>query len=259
MSVVKSLCLAFSMYSKIPMPRAEWEEKNMKYVLCFFPLIGMVQGAAMYLLWMLRSLIGVYVPFAVFVLIGCIVPVLVTGGIHMDGFMDTMDALHSWQEKEKKLEILKDPHVGAFACISLAGYFCLYGAGLFLLQDQRQLLFLTVGFCLSRTLSAVSLVTVKSAKKEGLLYTFASNAHKRVVRAVLGCWLVLLLAASWLLYGLWGSLLALGSLLIFLKYIFMSRKQFGGVTGDLAGWFVTVYELVFVWIAGSIEFLCCWL
>lgn len=258
MSVLKSMCMAFAMYSKIPMPKIEWEAKNMKYVLCFFPLIGIVQGIIFYFLWTIRECIGVYLPFPMFVLVGCVVPVVLTGGIHMDGFLDTMDALHSWQEKEKKLEILKDPHVGAFACISLVCYFCLYGAGLYLIQTRRQLLFLTVGFFLSRTFSAVTLILVKSAKKDGLLYTFATNAQKKMVMLVLFVGCVSAFFASWLLYGMHGLTAVFLSLLVVFIYISMAQKRFGGLTGDLAGFFVTVYELVFLWIAGSMELIWYW-
>ncbi len=52
-----------------------------------------------------------------------LIPVFVSGGIHLDGFMDTMDALGSWGDKEKKLEILKDSHNGAFAVIGICCYF----------------------------------------------------------------------------------------------------------------------------------------
>ncbi len=89
MSVLKSLCLACSMYSRIPVPKVAWEEKNMKYVLCFFPWIGIVIGAGMYGLWRLRSLLGVHIPMPVFVLTGTVLPIWISGGIHMDGFMDT--------------------------------------------------------------------------------------------------------------------------------------------------------------------------
>lgn len=47
---------------------------------------------------------------------------LITGGIHIDGYMDTMDAVHSYGNREKKLEILKDSHIGAFAVIMLVTY-----------------------------------------------------------------------------------------------------------------------------------------
>ena len=45
MSVIKSLILAFSMYSRIPVPHVQLEEKDMKYMFGFFPLVGVVIGA----------------------------------------------------------------------------------------------------------------------------------------------------------------------------------------------------------------------
>ena len=57
-----------------------------------------------------------------FAFVGLAIILLVTGGIHMDGYMDTMDALHSYGSREKKLEILKDSHIGAFAVIMTVLY-----------------------------------------------------------------------------------------------------------------------------------------
>ena len=66
------------------------------------------------------------------VFITAAIPLVITGGFHVDGFMDTMDALCSNQGRERKLEILKDPHTGAFACIFLVCEMTLYGAALYL-------------------------------------------------------------------------------------------------------------------------------
>ena len=57
-----------------------------------------------------------------------LIPVWITGGIHLDGYADTCDALSSYGDREKKLEILKDPHCGAFAVIRLCSYFLAYFA-----------------------------------------------------------------------------------------------------------------------------------
>ena len=54
--------------------------------------------------------------------VAVLIPVLVTGGIHLDGFLDTSDAL-SWQVTERRFEILKDPHTGAFVIIACCSYF----------------------------------------------------------------------------------------------------------------------------------------
>ena len=124
MHILKSLIIAFSIYSKIPVPQFEWKEEDMKYMLCFFPWIGAVIGGGVYL-W--SCLCGIFdVGEICHTLIGAAVPLVITGGFHVDGFMDTMDAFHSYRPREKKLEILKDSHIGAFAVIMLAVYGIIY-------------------------------------------------------------------------------------------------------------------------------------
>ena len=49
MKVLESIVVAFSMYSKIPMPHIEWNKENMKNVLCFFPWVGAVAGVLVWL------------------------------------------------------------------------------------------------------------------------------------------------------------------------------------------------------------------
>ena len=126
MKVLKSLSMAFTMYSRLPVPRVKWENENMAYAMCFFPLVGAVIGAVLYFwLWLCTRLgIGSELKAAVAV----IAPVGISGAIHMDGFCDTADALGSRQTRERKLEILKDPGAGAFALISCCAYFILYFA-----------------------------------------------------------------------------------------------------------------------------------
>ena len=114
-AMLKSLIIAFSMYSKIPMPRVEWDEKSMRYSLCFFPFVGAVIGlCSMGCFYGMRALgMGNIAVSAVLT----VLPIVINGGIHMDGFLDTMDARSSYKSQEEKLEILKDPHTGAFAII----------------------------------------------------------------------------------------------------------------------------------------------
>ena len=93
MQVIKAIIIAFSMYSKIPMPQFQWEEKDMRYMLCFFPWVGIVIGVCIYLWNMICVRLGI--GNLCRTLIGAAIPLLITGGFHVDGFMDTMDAFHS--------------------------------------------------------------------------------------------------------------------------------------------------------------------
>ena len=98
-----NLVAAFTMYSKIPMPNIELTEENTKYSLCFFPLVGAVIGAIL-CGWRIAYPYlcnGDFLPAVVFV----IVPVIVSGATHVDGFIDTVDAICSHKPMERKLEI----------------------------------------------------------------------------------------------------------------------------------------------------------
>ena len=106
-----SFKIAFSMYSKIPMPASDWKKENMRYIMCFFPLIGVIIGGVVWL-W---GFYGRYLTESrgFYAMIFVMIPVFLTGGIHLDGLLDTSDAIHSYQPRERKLEILKDSHAGA--------------------------------------------------------------------------------------------------------------------------------------------------
>jgi len=243
MTFIKSAVIAFSMYSKIPMPQFTWQEKEMKYALCFFPWVGAVIGVLTWGWWKLCESfgIGVFARTA----IGTALPLIITGGFHVDGFMDTMDAFHSYQERERKLEILKDSHIGAFSVICLLLYYLIY-AGAYSEVEIAGAPLLAAGFFVSRALSGIGVVSIPSAKKSGLLYMFSSRAHERVVKTAL--YVQLLLAAVFMMvYSLpAGGLTILGAVLTYVYYRHRSLKELGGITGDTAGYFLTLCEGVMV-------------
>lgn len=160
----------------------------------------------------------------------------------MDGFLDTMDALNSYGSREKKLEILKDSRTGAFAVIGLGLYLV---ASLALWSEVRteMLVGIGAGYVMSRSLSGMSVMMFPSAKKDGLGKTFQEQAHRKRVTAVMVCWfaaaaLVLLTASVQM-----GVAVICTALLVFWYYHHMAMKQFGGMTGDLAGYFLQLCEL----------------
>lgn len=244
MKIVKSFFIACSMYSQIPVPQFAWKEEDMKYVLCFFPFIGAVIGWCLLgWEWLSRQL---SVGGLCFTLIGTAIPLLVTGGFHADGFMDTMDALHSYRDKEGKLEILKDSHIGAFAVLMLLLYYLVYLAAFSEVRDMRLLRIVSLGFVLSRSLSGIGIVIFRPAKKDGMLRLFADAAAKRTVITVLMLQLLLCAAGLLLISRQIGIPVLLAAGLCFGYYRYRSYKEFGGVTGDTAGCFVLLCEAAVV-------------
>ncbi len=241
MKHINACIIAFAMYSKIPMPRADWNKENMKYAMCFFPWVGAVIGAVFYF-W------GIYakrIPVGnnLYAVLLTLIPVVITGGIHLDGLLDTGDALSSYQSKERRLEILKDSHAGAFAIIICVMYFLAYFG--FASELPREGIGVTaVGFFFSRCLSGISVTSFPCAKNSGLAATFANGADKRRAGRILIAEGILAGAFMlWLNLPL-GVAAITGAMLTFLWYRRMSVEKFGGITGDLAGCFLQVCELV---------------
>ena len=232
------------MYSKLPVRSFEWKKENMKYCLLFLPVVGIVEGIFLVLFSIFFSKLKVN-EFLVAAILTSF-PILYTGGIHMDGFLDTMDALGSNQPKEKKLSIMKDSNSGAFAIIGGLVYIILYFAGMLSIKSSTKICILAVAYMLIRAYSALALTVFKNARGNGLAFEFADKSLIYINRIVLllfiGFGSVAMIAIS-VNYGL---LCAIATFLVFLFYRVKSFEEFGGITGDLAGYFLQLAELVVV-------------
>ena len=251
MRLFESLLIALSTYSAVPVPQFDWNEKNMRYAICFFPAVGVLCGAALWLWTVLAQATGV--SGVLFAAIAACLPILVTGGIHMDGYLDTVDALSSHQTREKKLAIMKDANCGAFAVIRLCSYFAAYFAlcGCVAFTPRVGVLW-TLALVGERALSGLAVAAFPLAKNTGLAHTFATAADRVRVRQVLAV-LCAMLAVGLTALGGWALVLAAGC--VFARYYVVAKKQFGGVTGDLAGWFLQKCE---IWMLAALA-ACQWL
>lgn len=250
MDFLKPFLIAFSMYSAIPVPQVEWDRKGMKYALCAFPLIGVFIAGAV---WGWLAFCGLLRFGRMLAAAGLtLLPVAVTGGIHLDGFCDAADALASHQPPEKKLEIMKDPRAGAFGVMAVCGYLLLACAlwETFLgLGDPLAILVVCLGFVLSRALSGMAVAVFPLAKKSGLVYLFAAAAEKKRVAVIDGHIAFFAAAGMVFLSPVVGLAAVTGAAVSFLVYLLVSRGL-GGTTGDLAGWFLQVCEIAV--LAGAV-------
>ena len=239
--LLQSMVIAFAMYSAIPCPRVEWNEKNMRWAMCFFPLVGAVIGLVLNGWYALSEYLHLAEALRAAVL--TVLPLLITGGIHMDGFLDTVDALSSHKPMEEKHRILKDPGVGAFAVIA-GGVFFLLSFGAFSQADAQDLPLIGLTYVLSRAYSAFALVLFPKAKTSGLLRSFSDSAGRKAVVAVMVVFIAAASCGMIILHPAKGSLACVLALLVFWWYHHMSIRQFGGITGDLAGYFLQIFELI---------------
>lgn len=204
-----------------------------------FPVLGLIMGGIMgsllYCLNEWTNLSSLALAFIVWVL-----PIILTGGIHLDGWMDTSDAYFSYQDKEKRLEIMKDPRAGAFAVISVI---VLLSARFLFIYESMMLDSLVLASMIgvipffSRMIMGILMVTGKTAKEEGMAHYFKQHTSPvylltysipYVLIAVIFLWLLPNIADLFLLF-------TLAAVLLNLWIRRQTIKWFGGITGDTLG------------------------
>lgn len=235
--------IAFSMFSRIPVPKAQWTEENMAFMLCFFPLVGLVTGLLSIAVYRLCVWRGLSDGFTCVLLTA--VPVLVTGGIHLDGLMDTVDARRSYKGRQERLAILKDPHTGAFAVIALSLYLLLQAGAFYQICASPDMLKIAChGYVLSRCFSGLGVVLLPKASKEGTVASFSRNSRTTAVICALVLTMILTVSHMILCAPVRGSMVFLVQAAVFVWYRHIALKEFGGTSGDISGYFLCLAELV---------------
>ena len=239
-SLWTAVAAAFSTFSILPAPRIEWNAYSLKNVLSALPLVGVVIGGFACLYFWLSQLLELPAILSAAVL--TVLPIALSGGIHLDGFADMTDALSSHAEPEKKRAILKDPHCGAFAVIGVGCYLLMYfGLCAALPLDWKTVGLFAITHVLARATGSL-LSLLPSGSENGMQHAFRDSASKGSVWILLG-WLALALAGAAVLSWLAAALMALGCGLVFLYIRHTANKQFSGMSGDLAGAGITLASI----------------
>ena len=242
MNWLHSMLIAFSTYSRLPVPQVAWSERNMKWSMAFLPCIGVVIGLLLYG-WQ-RFALWLELEPLLFVAVATVIPLAVSGGIHLDGFCDTADALSSHQSRECKLEILKDAHIGAFGVMVCVLYLLLWMGCMAQLRQSVHFALCCAVFVLSRAVSALATQYLPNARGKGMLQTFTGGSNRFVITVLLlfwllGCTVWLTWQNLWLCCWIWA-----GIVFSFVWFVQMARRQFGGITGDVIGFYLQLCELV---------------
>lgn len=194
----------------------------------FFPLVGLVLGICYALAaWLLLYALGMRSLTAALLLI---LPLLLTGGLHADGFMDTADGVFSGRDRARKLEIMKDSRVGAFGVVSFVMLMFVQYA---LLSDLAPMLFVPALFVMpiiGRLAMVLAVACFPYAREDGMGKTFADMADRSTV--VIAALTTAILVLPW--GALAAAALVLGTLFALL-FCRMITNVLGGVTGDVYG------------------------
>ena len=240
----------------------DWCEKDFADSVRYFPLIGLVLGiiytafAALLMSFLPQN--GILLPHHVVAAILLILPILLTGGLHCDGFMDTMDGLFSGRSRERMLEIMKDSRVGAngvFAFVLLMIFD--WSILLDLLQSAWLFPALFAMPIISRLMMVVAISAFPYARPVGMGKAFKDGGTKSVLYGAFFYTLILVffpgVAADFLgiipldAAGLSSWLLSMtavifAALLFTIFFASYATRHLGGLTGDVYGAITTLTE-----------------
>ena len=232
---------AIAFFTRLPVGRAPLPS-SFQGILVWLPVVGLLVGG---LVTLAVCLTGRVLPASLCGILGCLVWVLVTGGLHLDGVADCGDGLSVETSPARRLEIMKDSRLGTFGGTALFFVLSLKAVSLAALtesfQNGHESLLSLAGICCMAAILARSLVflamRLPSARPEGLgeaLHAGLSRHHEYLALAAgpLIC----------LLNG-WQGLLAFAAALLMTCFLLSAaRKRLGGVTGDVFGCLIESVE-----------------
>lgn len=242
---MNSILLALQFFTVLPVNKnLPMEKRSITGMYSVFPWIGAGIGAI--------ACLVLYLDWSALMTGFCIVllGVVLSGGLHMDGFIDTSDAFFSYKDRLKRFEILDDPRVGAFgvmAVILLVIGKVVIVSEVLMAESFHWIFVLLIPFFSRATLSLLFSLT-STAKTSGLAFYFKGKMSANVVLIVTACNLLIGLGT---LGFMTNWMVAVTVAVVIFAFICVFRnwvlKNFGGVTGDLLGASVEISEVV-LWL-----------
>jgi adenosylcobinamide-GDP ribazoletransferase len=230
---MRNLRTAFGLLTTLPfgMP-GNWLPGDSGRAGIWYPLVGIVIGGVTWLIWYALNL---YFPPLVVGVLTALVWVGLTGGLHLDGLADCCDSLLGSATRERRLEIMKDPHLGTFGGIGLTLVLLSKAAALSLIAPSSGL-----GIILAATISRWFILPASLlplAHPGGMGADFASGLRRSAIfiTAILPLGLAFLL-------GLQGFVAVLTALIAAAAVLGLAHSRIKGVTGDVFGMLVEVTE-----------------
>ena len=234
--------MSWGMFLSIPCPFQKWDERARGRMLACLPLIGLIVGALWALSAFLLEKLACPKPLAAFVL--AMLPFLLTGFLHLDGYSDVCDAILSRRDLETRRKILKDPHIGAFGVISIAllliAQFTIFLSAEAPALSLRALLPLALIPVASRACAALTVTFLKPMETSQYAGMDKNSAKKHIPLPAL--MLIASIALPFVFCGFHGFA-PLATAVFYTLFALRGHGNLKGMNGDISGYALTLGEL----------------
>src|SRR3989338_4669916 len=224
-----------------PLPKAKPEDWGR--IAPYFTLIGFILG---FILYFFGKVLNPYkIPFMFSALLVLLVWVLLTGGLHMDGLMDTFDGI-GCQDKNRKLEAMKDSRVGAFG--AMGGIFVILFKLIALCTILLNKLFfiIVISLALSRLIAVYSFTFLSKNKDSGVSSSLLLSGIKKPEDLLVNLVFLIVISFLFISFGHLKFFYFFFILICFflcLIWTYWLNNHFKGHTGDTFGALIELSEV----------------
>ncbi|EAX47814.1 cobalamin 5'-phosphate synthase [Thermosinus carboxydivorans Nor1] len=204
-----------------------WSPEEFGSSVKYFPLVGAVIGS---MLAVLDSVVNAYLPAHVWTAMLVVIGLVLTGGLHGDGFMDTFDGLFSGRTPQRMLEIMKDSRVGANGVMAFGALLLLKWSMLLDIDAYSRPIALFIAPVIGRMAMVIGITIFPYARPEGIGKAFAQYAGKRAL--YIATVFTLLLIIPFGRAAVFSLVAGLVFAVLFGRYV---TRIIGGLTGDIYG------------------------
>lgn len=236
MKILEAIVVSFQFLTRFYLPiKIDWDEKNIKYSLLFFPLVGVAIGAVLFGVNYLTAYTKINPALTIL-----FVWIIITGGLHLDGVSDTVDGLSARADRERTLKIMDDSHIGAFGVIAIVMLILFkYDAISKLVCKNPYAIFASP--IIARCIAGFFLTFFKTAKATGLASYFHQSSSKVITTIS-----VLITIAIIFYFNQWWLMRFLYTFLAITILTIPVYRKLNGLTGDVYGSIVELSEIIFM-------------
>ncbi len=239
-----SFLAALAFLTRIPVPGSV--DRSMTRVAtaqAWFPAVGLIIGL---LLLGADEAAGRALPPSSADVLLVVALVIITGGLHLDGLSDAADGLFGGQTPERRLEIMRDAHVGAFGVIAIICVLAMKWAGLHALPGGVRAEAIVLTPCVARFAVVLPALIAPAARADGL--GAAMRAHAPFAHVIA---MAFALTAAVFLLGMGGVYVVAVAMGCAIAIALTAKRMAGGMTGDLYGATIEISEAVTLLFIGA--------
>ena len=235
--------------TRIPINIDTGFDEEFHKTITYFPLVGLVLGVLIYIIGLVS---GIFFDSFITSIIVTLALVILTGGLHIDGLGDTFDAIYSYRDKERMLEIKKDSRLGTNSLLAIM-FLILLKIGFIYSIINNNLLWTVIFMPVVARLGVIVMMyKTVTPRENGMGNLFIGKASTSMFTIAILYTIILMIGISKLIFlaSTFEAMMLISTIIIlfifnnlFKKLIY---KKIDGVTGDLLGCTIELGELIYL-------------